>query len=254
MALDIWLYSILSVVIVSLISFVGVLSIPLKITKRKNFILFLISFSIGALLGDAFLHILPEAVAENGFTIEISLFTLSGILIFFIIEKTVHWKHKHDYGMYKEKATRRKSAAIMNLVGDGIHNFTDGIVIGVTYLVSIPLGIATTIAVIFHEIPQEFGDFGVLIYGGFSKGKALFFNFLSALTALIGVVIVLIIGPIIGNYSSILVPFAAGGFIYLACSNLMPELQKDIELKNSIIQIFGILLGITVMIVLLTIG
>ncbi len=254
MSLEIWLYSIASVLIVSLISFVGVLSIPLKITKKRNFILFLISFSIGALLGDAFLHILPEAVAENGFTIEISLFTLSGILIFFVIEKTIHWKHKHDYGLYTEKATRRKSAAIMNLVGDGIHNFTDGIVIGVTYLVSIPLGIATTIAVIFHEIPQEFGDFGVLIYGGFSKGKALFFNFLSALTALIGVIIVLIIGPVIGNYSSILVPFAAGGFIYLACSNLMPELQKEIELKNSVIQIFGILLGISVMVVLLMVG
>lgn len=253
MALDIWLYSIASVLIVSLISLIGIVTIPFKLTKSKSFILFLVSFSAGALLGDAFIHLLPETFEQFGFGFEVSLYIIAGIFLFFLIEKIIHWKHTHSYGIYNEKS-KRKSIAIINLVGDGVHNFIDGVIIGVSYLVSIPLGVATTLAVIFHEIPQEIGDFGVLLYGGFSKTRAVLFNLLSALTAVIGVFVSLYLGNIVQGYSMVLLPFAAGGFIYIAGSNLIPELQKEIKLKNSLIQIIGLLLGVVVMVILLVVG
>ncbi len=139
----------------------------------------------------------------------------------------------------------------MNLVSDSIHNFIDGLIIAASYLVNIPLGFATTLAVIFHEIPQEIGDFGVLIHGGFSKSKALFFNFITAITAIIGAIVALILSSYIPNITGFLVPFAAGGFIYIAGVDLIPELHKDVNIKNSIFQFLCFILGILVMIILL---
>jgi zinc and cadmium transporter len=139
----------------------------------------------------------------------------------------------------------------MNLVGEGVHNFIDGIIIATSYLVSIPVGIATTIAVIFHEIPQEISDFGVLVYGGFTKKKALLANFLIALTAVIGAIITLLIGTSVENILTFLIPFAAGNFIYIACSDLIPELHKETKLKISLTQLILFVLGILVMAALL---
>lgn len=243
----VWIYTLLSVLIVSVISFVGIFSLSVKPELLKKLLLYLVSFSAGALFGDAFLHLLPEAVELSGFGISISLSVLLGILVFFILEKFIHWHHYHDPNSKKHV----HPFVITNLLGDSLHNFIDGVIIGVSYLVSIPVGIATTIAVVLHEIPQEIGDFGVLLHGGFTKSKALSFNFLTALTAVIGAVAALAIGSRVENITAILVPFAAGGFIYVAGTDLIPEMHKEIELKKSFFQLLFFLFGITIMVALL---
>src|SRR3989338_337114 len=239
---EIWLYSLISVVIVSLISLIGVWTLSIKTERLKIILIYLLAFSAGALFGDAFIHIFPE-IGKNGFSIYSSLFVLSGIGLFFVIEKFIHWQHCH-MPITEEHA---HPFAYMNLIGDGLHNFIDGSIIAASFLVNIPLGVATTLAVILHEIPQEIGDFGVLLHGGFSKGKALWLNFLTALTAIIGAVITLIVGRSVENVSSFLLPIAAGGFIYIAGSDLIPELHKETEVKRSFMQLIAFLLGIGVM-------
>ena len=239
---EIWLYSLISVVIVSLISLIGVWTLSIKTERLKTILIYLLAFSAGALFGDAFIHIFPE-IGKGGFSIFSSLFVLSGIGLFFVIEKFIHWQHCH-MPITEEHA---HPFAYMNLIGDGLHNFIDGSIIAASFLVNIPLGVATTLAVILHEIPQEIGDFGVLLHGGFSKGKALWLNFLTALTAIIGAVITLIVGRSVENVSSFLLPIAAGGFIYIAGSDLIPELHKETEVKRSFMQLIAFLLGIGVM-------
>lgn len=202
----------------------------------------MISFSAGALLGDAFLHLIPHSV-ESIFSLQTSFLILFGILVMFFVEKIIHWRHCHE----PTCASHPHPFAIMNLIGDLIHNFIDGLIIGASYIVNIPLGIATTLAVIFHEIPQEIGDFGVLIHGGFSKGKAIFYNFVTALTAIVGVIMALIIGSKIGSLAHLLIPFAAGSFIYIAASDLIPEMHKEQRFWRGLLQLALILLGILVM-------
>lgn len=244
---DIWFYSLISVIIVSMISLIGLFSIPIQTEKLKKLIIYFISFSAGALFGDAFIHMLPEVVARFGFRIEISFYLIFGILISFILEKFIHWRHCH----MPITKTHIHRFAYMNLFGDSVHNFIDGLTIGASYLVNIHVGIATTIAVVLHEIPQEIGDFGVLIHGGFSKKKALLYNFLTALTSILGAVIVLLIGSYINNINMFLIPFAAGGFIYIAGSDLIPELHKEAKIKESILQTLTFILGVGVMFSLL---
>jgi zinc and cadmium transporter len=240
---QIWSYSLLSVLIVSAISLVGILSLPFKPNKLRKVLIYLVSFAAGALLGDAFIHLLPDSFEKNGFGLVISISVLSGILIFFVLEKIIHWRHCHDPSCERHS----KSFVYMNVFGDSIHNLIDGAIIAASYMVSLPVGVATTLAVILHEIPQEIGDFGVMLHGGFSRKKALFVNFLSALTAVVGCVITLLIAGYSEGIENILIPLAAGGFIYIAASDLIPELHKEVEIKKSLLQILFIILGIVVM-------
>ncbi len=240
------IYSLISVITVSLISLIGVITLSLNTKILKKILIILVSLSAGALLGDAFIHLLPELIEEQNLTVPISLFIILGILIFFIIEKFIHWRHCH----VPTSKDHPHPFAIVNLIGDGLHNFIDGLVIGSSYLINIETGIATTIAVILHEIPQEIGDFGVLLHGGFSKGKALLFNFLSAATAILGTIISVYFGSLFKNYNVFLIALTIGGFIYIAASDLIPELHKEVKINRSIAQIFGIMLGVTVMIIL----
>ena len=246
--LSVILYTLLSVLLISLISFIGVFTLSINTKRLQKIILYLISFSAGALLGDAFIHLLPEIVEEHMFTTKISLYTLTGIAIFFVLEKFIHWQHCHLHLTEKDHI---HPFAYTNLIGDGLHNFIDGIIIAASYIVSIPVGIATTIAVVLHEIPQEIGDFGVLLHAGFTKSKAILLNFASALIAILGAILTLAIGKTIENIELILVPIAAGGFIYIAASDLIPELHKETQITKSIIQLIAFILGIAVMAVLL---
>ena len=242
--LEVWVYSLVSVAIVSLIAFVGILTFSLKEEKLGKILLYLVSFAAGGLLGGAFIHLLPEAVERFGFNVSVSLSVLLGIITFFILEKLIHWRHCHIPTSEKHP----HPFAYMNLVGDGVHNFIDGLIIAGSYLVSIPLGLTTTLAVILHEIPQEIGDFGVLVHGGFKKRKALFLNFLTALTAVVGTVVALSLSIFVENLTLFLLPFAAGGFIYVASTDLIPELHKgSYETKKSLLQLITFVLGILIM-------
>ena len=246
--INIWASSLISVIVVSLISFVGALTLAIRISLLKKILIYTVSFSTGALLGDAFIHLLPEAVKTSGFTLNISSYLLIGILLSFLVEKIINWRHCHIHPNTKDHI---HPFAIMNLFGDAIHNLIDGLVIGASYLASFPIGVATTLAVILHEIPQEMGDFGVLLHGGFSKKKALLFNFLTALTAVLGAVISLVLSNYVKNLTIFLIPFAAGGFIYIAGADLIPELHKEVKVKNSLLQFLAIVLGVLIMIAFL---
>ncbi len=239
----VWLYVLSSVLIISLISFIGVFTLSINTKRLHKILIYLVSFAAGALLGDAFLHLIPELIEENSFTLSTSFWILGGIVLFFIIEKIVRWQHCH----LPQTKEHKHPFAIINLVGDGFHNLIDGLIIGASYIVSIPLGLATTLAVIFHEIPQEIGDFGVLLQGGFSKKKALLFNFLSACTAILGAIIALVATKFIPSISQIILPIAIGGFVYIAGADLIPELHKNVETKKSILQLVALIIGILVM-------
>ncbi|MDD3120235.1 MAG: ZIP family metal transporter, partial [Candidatus Gracilibacteria bacterium] len=178
-------YALLASFIVSLISLIGIITIGFKIEKLKKILIYFVGFSTGALFGDVFIHLLPEFYEKNGTNIMGSIFILSGILAFFIIEKIIHWRHCHEMGCEEHNHNLAK----INLIGDGFHNLIDGIIIGGSFLVDTQVGIATTIAVLLHEIPQELGDFGILLHSGLSFKKALFYNFLSAIVAVFGTIL-----------------------------------------------------------------
>ena len=246
----IWFYSLISVFVVSLISLVGLFTLSINENKLKNILIYSISFSAGALFGDVFIHLLPEIVGKTGLTPIIATFVLLGIVFSLFIEKIIHWRHCH----MPVNKSHIHHFAYMNLFGDSIHNFIDGLIIGTAYLISIPVGIATTLAVIFHEIPQEIGDFGVLIHAGIKRKKALIYNFLTATTAILGALIALLLSSKINGITTLLSAFAAGSFIYIAGSDLIPELHKETELKKSALQIFTFILGIAIMYGLLIVG
>lgn len=245
--MSILIYSLVSILIISFISFIGLIGFGLKEEKLKTVLIYVISFSAGALLGDAFIHLLPEI---ETFTLTASFYVLAGILVFFILEKILHWQHCH-MPITKQHI---HPFAYMNLVGDSMHNFIDGVIITTSYLVSVPAGIATTMAVAFHEIPQKIGDFGILVHGGFSKKKAILINFIVSLTALIGMILAFWLSGIMNHVESIFIPLTIGGFIYIAGSDLIPEMHKETNLKKSIIQTICFILGILIMLALKALG
>jgi zinc and cadmium transporter len=245
---EVWFYSILSVIVVSLVSLIGVFALSIRVERLKKILILLLAFSAGALLGDAFIHLIPEIVNEAGFGLNVALYVLFGILLFFVLEKVIHWQHCHMPITKGHVHTFAK----MNLIGDSLHNFIDGLIIAASYMINIPTGIATTIAVIVHEIPQEIGDFGVLLHGGYTKGKALLLNFGTALIAILGAVVALWLGNIEG-IEVILTGIAAGGFIYIAGSDLIPELHKETAISKSLLQLLAFVLGILVMVALIAI-
>ncbi|MCM8819547.1 MAG: ZIP family metal transporter, partial [Candidatus Omnitrophica bacterium] len=182
--MKIWIYTIFSTILVSIISFVGIFALAIKREFLNKILLFLVSFAVGALFGDAFLHILPESFEKLGIGVFASSLVIVGILVFFILEQFLRWRHCH----IPISTEHLHPVARLNLIGDSLHNFIDGMIIASSFSVDIKIGITTTLAIILHEIPQEIGDFGVLIYGGFLPKKALFFNFIAALFAILGAV------------------------------------------------------------------
>lgn len=233
---------------ISAISLIGVFALSLKDRVLRSSLFILVSLAAGALLGDAFIHLIPEAYAEATNPLNVSLAILGGVLGFFVIEKALHWHHHLGIEASEPKV---HPLGKLILFSDGVHNFIDGLIIGSSYLISVEVGIATTIAVILHEIPQEIGDFGVLIHAGYSKAKALWFNFLSALAAIVGAFAAFALGSSVEGITLWLIPIAAGGFIYIALSDLIPELHKEGSLRHSALQFLWILVGIVSMVLLL---
>jgi len=231
----------LSVSIVSLLSFSGALFLALNKKLLNKILVLLVAFASGALLGGAFLHLIPESF---GFGEGSLIFVLFGILIFFVLEKFLHWRHCHI------GKCEVHEFAQLNLIGDGMHNFLDGMIIAASFLLSVPTGVVTTLAIIAHEIPQEIGDFGVLLYAGLKIKKALFYNFLSALTAVAGAILAYFLAINVKEITMIILPIAAGGFIYIASTDLIPELHRRAKPGESLLQFSLLLVGIALMWVL----
>lgn len=236
----------IATIIISLLSLIGVFTLAIKDKLLEKITFSLVGLSAGALMGGAFLHLLPEAVEAYG--TDVFLYVLVGFALFFVIEKLLHWRHCH-----KGKCDVH-TFAYMNLVGDSVHNFIDGLIIAAAFITNVNLGIATTFAVALHEIPQEIGDFGVLIHGGFKKTTALLMNFLTALTAILGGLVGYLLSTSIESSLAILLPFAAGGFIYIAASDLIPEIRKEMNLVKAFTSFGVFVLGIVIMYGLLHVG
>ena len=229
-----------STFIVSLISLVGIFTLAIKEKLLQKILFGLVGFSAGSLIGGAFLHILPEALEKSKSTV-VFYYLILGIVLFFVMERYFHWRHCHEGNCNIHAFTK------LNLIGDGLHNFIDGMVIAGSFVVSLKLGVVTTVAVILHEIPQELGDFGVLVYGGYTKQKALFWNFISALTAMVGALLGYFISGIASGFSNFILPLTAGGFIYIAASDLIPQIHKEENLKRASLASLAFLFGIIFM-------
>jgi len=248
---SIWLISLTSVILVSLLSLVGALTLFFKDRKFKLLVEFLVALSAGALLGDAFLHLLPDIASDFPGSSLGYFLVLLGLILFFVLEKFLRWGHCHELEDEHDHHGANKPLGSMTIVADSFHNFLDGIIIGASYLASVPLGVATTIAVILHEIPQEFGHFGILLHAGYSRSKALLYNLLSATVAILGTLIVLWLGESVGELVKYVLPLAAGGFIYIAGSDLVPELNKTTSPQRSLFQFVALILGMALMALLL---
>lgn len=230
----------ISVFIVSLISILGIFIFSKQKILNK-ILFFMVSFAAGTLLGAAFLDMIPEAL-EAEFKETLPIFILLGILSFFVLEKFLYWHHHHASQEHEEV----HAFTHLNIIGDGIHNFLDGVVIAVSFLNSTEIGIIATIAIIAHEIPQEIGDFAILLYGGFSKAKAMVYNFLTALTAVLGALIAYFYSSLVESSGVYFTAFAAGGFIYIASTDLIPEIQKEKDLKKSFVQFAVLVIGVLI--------
>ena len=242
-----WGYALASAGLISLISLVGVFTLMVGVQRLDRVIPLLISLAVGGLFGDALVHLLPEAFEDTNGAPLTSFYVILGILIFFVMERFLHWHHEH----HARTVNPVHPVAYINLASDGAHNFLDGLIIGASYLVSVPIGVATTVAVALHEIPQEQGDFGILVHAGFSPRRALLMNFLLGVLSVVGVVISLLLGPNVGAYTTFMLPLTAGGFIYIAGSDLIPELHMERGLPGSAAQFGMVVVGVGLMYLLL---
>ncbi len=242
-----WAWSLGAVAAISGLSLIGALTFVVRPRTLERALLALIAFAAGALLGDAFIHLLPEiSEAEAGFDLTASFALLGGVIAFFILEKVLHWHHAHF-----PRDEHIHPVAVTNLVGDGLHNFVDGSIVAGSFLASTRLGVATAIAVVLHEIPQELGDFAILVRAGLKPRRALLLNLMSGLFAVLGAVVTLTVASSIEGVERIVVPVTAGAFVYIASTDLLPELHKEPQVGRSLVQLFGVLAGVGVMALLL---
>lgn len=235
-----FIYILISTFAIGLFGLSGIIFVKLNSKLLDKAIYYMVSLSAGVLLGATFLHILPESLEQIDDAHIVFLPLLFGFTAFFVIEKVLHWHHCH-HGI-EEKHT----IGWMNLIGDGIHNFVDGVLVAGAFAVDVRLGLITAFSVALHEIPQEIGDFGVLVYAGFSKSKALLFNFLTALTMVLGGIFGYFLTTQASFVTPYILPFAAGGFIYIAASDLVPELKKEQEFVKSMSLIAIFIIGIAI--------
>jgi zinc and cadmium transporter len=233
---------IISNVIISCVSLVGIVTLIINKIFVKNSLLNFVALAAGTMLSAAMLHLFPEAIEHLGSTTPF-YYVLASFLLFLVIEKVMHWHHHHD----TEHAGEELAVGYLNLMGDAFHNFIDGLMIAAAFSSSYGLGITTSIAIIAHEIPQEIGDFAVLLHSGFTKKKAILLNLLTGFTAVLGGVL----GYVAIQFSQIiavyLIPFAAGGLIYIAATDLIPELQHERSLRKSISLLIMFVIGMILM-------
>ena len=241
-----WVYALLSVIAVSLASLIGLVTVSWSPERLERTLFFMVSLAVGAMLGNAFLHLLPPAFSASPESLQPALLVLAGIVVFFVMEKFLRWRHEH----MAAASGQVLPVGYLSLFADGLHNFFDGVLIGASYLVSLPTGLGTTLAILLHEIPQEIGDFGILIHAGFPAPRALMLNFLTALSAVAGAIVGLCVGHVVHQLPILMLPFAAGGFIYIAGSDLVPELHKERDPRKSLVQLAAMGAGIGAMVLM----
>jgi zinc and cadmium transporter len=242
-------YTIASTFFVSLLSLVGIFFIFGK-WWNERIEMRLVSFAAGVLLGTAFLDLLPEALENADGNTDVLIASLVAMAGLFFTERLLHGLHHHGHDATSESHVRHHSSSrYFILVGDGVHNLIDGVAIGSAFLIDTGLGVATTLAVVAHEIPHEVADYSVLVHGGYTRNRALFYNFLSALTAVAGGAAVYIFGSFATDHLAILLAASAGMFLYIASANLIPELHHQ-RIPGRLIYGTPFLLGIAVMILL----
>lgn len=231
--------------LISLISWIGSLTLFLKKELINKILLILVAFSAGGMMGGAFLHLLPEAIMEVGAdpsaTLSLFSYLILGFCAFFILEQFIEWYHEHT------DIHQKRSASYLVLISDLIHNFIDGLVIAGSFTTGFQVGIVTTLAIALHEIPQEIGDFGILVYGGFERIKALFWNYASAVTVVFGGVAGYYLSSTIDEATVLLLPFAAGNFIYIAASDLIPEIKHGEKFERNLLHFSIFEIGILLM-------
>jgi len=206
--------------------------------RLKAFVNYLISYATGTLLGAAFLGLIPHAMEHAQASILLET-VLAGIVLFFLLEKFLIWRHCHDGG-----CEVHLTAGPLILFGDAFHNFTDGVVIAGAFITSLPLGVTTALAVIAHEVPQEIGDFGILLDSGYSKKRAFLYNLLSSATALPGAIIAYFFLETVKVVVPFILALSASSFIYIAMADLIPTLHHKSGLNVSIKQCILLLAGI----------
>lgn len=232
-----------SVMVVSVMSLAGAVTLLLTAARVRFLLYILVAFSAGGMMGGAFFHLLPEALSEIE-PIKTFIIMLVGFSLFFLLERLILWHHCHD------EVCEVHPFTYLNLIGDGVHNFIDGFVIAAAYFINIHVGIVTTLAIVLHEIPQELGDFGVLVYGGFKPRRALFLNFVTALFAAAGALVGYFTADKLQGTLNYILPFAAGNFIYIAGSDLVPELHKEPKLSKALLAFAVFVAGLVLMAVL----
>jgi zinc and cadmium transporter len=241
--MNVILLILLATIIDSLTALVGIFSLWLNDNALKKVLFILVAFSAGALLGGAFFHLIPESLGSltpTGAFINVII----GFILFFIMERLLYWHHCHD------GKCEVHPFGYLILIGDSVHNFIDGIIIGVGFVVNTQFGLLTTGLIIAHEIPQELGDFGVLVHGGFTKVKALLYNLIVQMTCIIGGFVGYVLSNSIASVVPFILPFAAGGFIYISASDLVPELHKEPDKRKSLVSFTFFIVGILLMLIL----
>lgn len=235
------LYIIIATLLDGIVAFAGAVTLALKKDTMKKVVGALVAFAAGALIAGAFFHIMPEALNEGIDPMQMFMLVMLGFVLFFLFEKFLFWHHCH-----KDECTVHPYTYLI-LFGDGIHNFIDGLIIAAAFLVDVGFGIVTTVMIIAHEFPQELGDFAVLVHGGMKRRKALFYNFLSQLTAVVGGIVGFFIGSAISAFVPFMLSVAAGGFIYIGASDLIPQLHEEKNLKKSLASFAFFIIGILFM-------
>lgn len=237
-------YIILWSVIGGIAGFLGAVLIVFKVVKKREHTLYLVGFAAGSMLAAVFFDLLPEAMELAGNTVVPLTYVLYGIILFYCLEKLFLWQHchRHAHGEVCEVHVGSR----MVIIGDSMHNFLDGVAIAAAFLVSAPLGVVTALAVFVHEIPQEVGDVGVLLHDGFSRKQALVWNFISAAICVVGAVLAYFLMSAFETIEIYLVAIAAGGFIYVATSDLLPEIHRELKKKHILAHTIVFLLGVIV--------
>ena len=231
---------VLSGVLMSAIAMVGSATLLMRASTLDRLLMPLVALAAGTLIGGAFFHMIPEGLVATGSSLGVGIAVVGGFLTFYILEQLLHWHHCH-----RARSDCKQPLTWLILVGDGLHNFLGGLAIASTFLVDVRLGITSWLAAAAHEVPQELGDFGLLVHGGWSKRRALLFNALSGLTFLAGGL--LTYGLSFQIDVVWLIPFAAGNFIYIGASDLVPEVNKQHSVKRGVVHLLTFVAGLAMM-------